>query len=70
MENGTERNAAKDIHIILGPDGVRNWKKQADGKITEVRYLGLEAPPEYWLDYVKFLGPRKVLTAQRSRPLY
>lgn len=61
MENGTERDAAKDIHIILGPDGVRNWKKQTDGKITEVRYLGLEAPPEYWLDYVKFLGPRKVL---------
>jgi hypothetical protein len=24
MENGTERDAAKDIHIILGPDGVRN----------------------------------------------
>ena len=61
MENGTDRDAARDIHIILGPDGVRNWKKQADGKISEVRYLGLEAPPEYWLDYVKFLGPRKVL---------
>jgi hypothetical protein len=61
LENGTERDAAKDIHIILGPDGVRNWKKQADGKITEVHYLGLEAPPEYWLDYVKFLGPRRVL---------
>jgi hypothetical protein len=61
MENGTERDAAKDIHIILGTEGARNWKKQADGKIVEVRYLGLEAPPEYWLDYVKFLGPRKVL---------
>jgi hypothetical protein len=61
MENGSERDAAKDIHIILGAAAGRNWKKQADGKIMEVRYLGLEAPPEYWLDYVKFLGPRKVL---------
>jgi hypothetical protein len=66
MENGTERDAAKDIHIILGPNGVRNWSKQADGKITEVRYLGMEAPPEYWLDYVKFLGPRKVLRLKDS----
>jgi hypothetical protein len=61
MENANERDAAMDIHLILGAEGGRNWKKEADGKIIEVRYLGLEAPPEYWLDYVKFLGPRKVL---------
>jgi hypothetical protein len=61
IEFGREGSAEQDIQILLAPDGIHRWKKHADGKIEEVRYLGFDYPREHWLDDVNFLGPRQVL---------
>jgi hypothetical protein len=61
IEFGREDRADKDIQIILGLGQIHRWKMHADGKIEEVIYGGLDFPQEFWLDKLKFFGPRAVL---------
>jgi RNA polymerase sigma factor (sigma-70 family) len=58
-ESGTE------IHI-LGRDGMQHWRKSADGKVETLHYFGLEPTREYWLDLLRFFGPRAVLRLKES----
>ena len=37
------------------------WWKKPNEKAVPFFYTGLEPRMEYWLDYVKFFGPRRVL---------
>jgi RNA polymerase sigma factor (sigma-70 family) len=37
------------------------WKKHPDGKTERIIFTGAERTMDYWLDYVKFFGPRRVL---------
>jgi RNA polymerase sigma factor (sigma-70 family) len=46
---------------ILFPNGRQWWWKNQNGAATPFMYTGLEPPVEYWLDYAKFFGPRRVL---------
>lgn len=52
-------DAAKQIHILQS--GMKQWTKHPDGKVEAIKALGAEPPVEYWLDYVRFFGPRVVL---------
>ena len=61
IEFGHEDRADKDIQIILGAGQIHRWKKHADGKIEEVTYGGRDFPQKFWLDKIKFFGPREVL---------
>jgi hypothetical protein len=47
--------------VILTPDGRRWWTKEPNGDPKEFIPTGAEPPVAYWLDYVKFFGPRQVL---------
>src|SRR5262249_34407800 len=58
-ENGME------IHL-LGRDGMQHWRKAADGKSEALHYFGLEPTREYWLDFLRFFGPRAVLRLKES----
>jgi hypothetical protein len=66
IEFGREDRADKDIQIILGAGQIHRWKKHADGKIEEVIYGGIDFPQEFWLDQLKFFGPRAVLRLSDS----
>jgi hypothetical protein len=66
IEFGREGDAAKEIQIILGQDRIRRWRKHADGKVEELIFGGLDYPREYWLDEVKYFGPRTVLRLKDS----
>lgn len=47
---------------ILTPQGMTYWSKSADGKAVRVSRLSLvERPYEYWLDMLRFFGPRSLL---------
>jgi RNA polymerase sigma factor (sigma-70 family) len=46
---------------ILLPQGRMWWWKRKKEKAVPFFYTGIEPPMEYWLDYVKFFGPRRVL---------
>jgi hypothetical protein len=52
--------ASKQIWILL-PHGRQWWTKDPNGVIAPLRPTGAERTMEYWLDYVKFFGPRQVL---------
>jgi RNA polymerase sigma factor (sigma-70 family) len=47
--------------VILFPKGRRWWTKELGGDAKEFIPTGAERRLEYWLDYVKFFGPREVL---------
>jgi RNA polymerase sigma factor (sigma-70 family) len=47
--------------VILFPEGRRWWTKEPNGEAKEFILLGVEPPMAFWLDYVKFFGPRQVL---------
>lgn len=47
--------------VLLFPDGRRFWTKQPGKEAEPFVPFGLELPLEFWLDYVKFFGPRQVL---------
>lgn len=49
-----------EIHI-LGQNGMQHWRKGPDGKVEALHQFGLEPTREYWLDYLRFFGPRAVL---------
>ncbi len=46
---------------ILFPHGRQWWKKHPNGETEPIHYTGAEPTMEFWLDYVKFFGPRRVL---------
>jgi hypothetical protein len=46
---------------ILLPNGRHWWWKSQNGHLVPIIYTGWESPVEYWLDHVKFLGPRRLL---------
>jgi uncharacterized protein (TIGR03067 family) len=50
----------KEICILL-PNGRMWWRKHPNGDLQPVIYTGAEPTMAYWLDHVKFFGPRKVL---------
>jgi hypothetical protein len=60
VEISREGGIAKEIHI-LGQDGMEHWRKGTDGKVEVVHLFGLEPTREYWLDFLRFFGPRAVL---------
>jgi hypothetical protein len=60
VEISRQGENAKEIHI-LGSDGMRHWRKRADGTVEPLNLFGLEPTREYWLDFVRFFGPRAVL---------
>jgi uncharacterized protein (TIGR03067 family) len=52
-------DATKQIHIL--EDGIGRWTKYPDGRVEKLKLSGAEPPIAYWLDYVRFFGPRVVL---------
>ena len=56
-----EDRGDKEIQIILGLGSIHRWHKSADGKIVPISLGGRDLQSEYWLDYLKYLGPRAVL---------
>jgi hypothetical protein len=60
VEINRQGENAKEIHI-LGPDGMKHWRQGADSKVEALHLFGLEPTREYWLDFVRFFGPRAVL---------
>jgi RNA polymerase sigma factor (sigma-70 family) len=54
----------KTLICILTEAGFKRWHKHDDGTVREVIFGGLERPPEYWHDSIKFFGPRAVLRLQ------
>jgi RNA polymerase sigma factor (sigma-70 family) len=57
----THRDRKGKRIVILFPERRRWWTKEPNEDAKEFIPLGLEPRIEYWLDYVKFFGPRKVL---------
>jgi RNA polymerase sigma factor (sigma-70 family) len=57
----THRDRTGKRIVILFPQGRRWWSKEPGEDAKEFRPTGAEAPVAYWLDYVKFFGPRQVL---------
>jgi RNA polymerase sigma factor (sigma-70 family) len=55
------RDAATRRVCILFPNGRQWWWKNPNGAAVPFFYTGLELPMVYWLDHVKFFGPRRVL---------
>ena len=51
--------ASKQIFFLQ--NGMERWTKHPSGKVEKLVLLGAEPPIEYWLDYVRFFGPRIVL---------
>ena len=47
--------------VILFPEGRRWWTKEPNGEPKEFLPTGAEPTVEFWLDHVKFFGPRQVL---------
>lgn len=47
--------------VILFPQGRRWWNKEPNEEAKEFFLTGIEPKVEYWLDNVKFFGPRQVL---------
>jgi hypothetical protein len=60
-ETTHQDSPARRICILL-PNGRHWWmRRQPTEEAVPFFMTGLELPMEYWLDYVKFFGPRKVL---------
>jgi hypothetical protein len=55
------RDSATKRICILFPNGRMWWLKNPNEEAKPICFSGAEQPPEYWLDYVKFFGPRQVL---------
>jgi RNA polymerase sigma factor (sigma-70 family) len=55
------RDQTGKMIVILFPEGRRWWTKEPNGEPKEFIPTGAEPKVEYWLDYVKFFGPRQVL---------
>jgi uncharacterized protein (TIGR03067 family) len=57
----THRDRTGKRIVILFPEGRRWWTREPNEGLREFRPTGVEPRMEYWLDYVKFFGPRQVL---------
>jgi hypothetical protein len=57
----THRDRTGKRIVILFPDGRKWWTKEPGKDAKPFILLGREPRMEYWLDYVKFFGPRQVL---------
>ena len=57
----THRDRTGKRIVILFPEGRRWWTKEPNEDAKEFIPTGIEPTMEYWLDYVKFFGPRQVL---------
>jgi hypothetical protein len=57
----THRDWTSKRIVILFPNGRRWWTKEPNEDAKEFIPTGNEPKIEYWLDYVKFFGPRQVL---------
>jgi hypothetical protein len=57
----THRDQTSKMIVILSPEGRRWWTKEPNEEPKGFIPLGIEAPVKFWLDYVKFFGPRQVL---------
>jgi uncharacterized protein (TIGR03067 family) len=57
----THRDRTSKRIVILFPEGRRWWTKEPNEDAKPFFPLGAEPTMEYWLDYVKFFGPRQVL---------
>jgi RNA polymerase sigma factor (sigma-70 family) len=57
----THRDRTNKRIVILFPEGRRWWSKEPNGNAMEFIPTGIEPRVEYWHDYVKFFGPRKVM---------
>jgi RNA polymerase sigma factor (sigma-70 family) len=57
------RDDGDDKTLVCIFDGVemKRWYKNDDGAVREAKFTGIEHPPEYWRDFIKFFGPRAVL---------
>jgi RNA polymerase sigma factor (sigma-70 family) len=55
------RDQTSKMIVILFPEGRRWWTKEPNEEPKEFIPLGVEPKMEFWLDYVKFFGPRQVL---------
>jgi hypothetical protein len=61
IEFSREDRGDKEIQIILGLESIHRWHKDANGKIAPITLGGRDFPREFWLDKLKFFGPREVL---------
>ncbi len=57
----THRDRTGKRIVILFPEGRRWWTKEPKEEAKEFIPTGAEPPVQYWLDFVKFFGPRQVL---------
>jgi RNA polymerase sigma factor (sigma-70 family) len=57
----THRDRTGKRIVILFPEGRRWWTKEPNEDAKGFIPLGVEPRIGYWLDYVKFFGPRQVL---------
>jgi hypothetical protein len=57
----THRDSKSRRIVILFPEGRRWWTQEPGEDAREFIPTGAEPPVEFWLDYVKFFGPRQVL---------
>jgi hypothetical protein len=55
------RDQTGKMIVILFPEGRRWWTKEPNEEPKEFIPLGAELRMAFWLDYVKFFGPRQVL---------
>jgi RNA polymerase sigma factor (sigma-70 family) len=53
-------STTREICILL-PHGRQFWRKEPNNEAKAVFYTGAELTMAYWLDHVKFFGPRQVL---------
>jgi hypothetical protein len=45
---------------------MQHWRKSEAGKVEALHYFGLEPTREYWLGFLRFIGPRAVLRLKES----
>jgi RNA polymerase sigma factor (sigma-70 family) len=57
----THRDQTSKMIVILFPEGRRWWTKEPNEEPKEFIPSGVEPTMVFWLDYVKFFGPRQVL---------
>lgn len=57
----TRQDSTSKRIVILFPEGRRWWTKEPNQAAKEFIPTGIEPAMEYWLDNVKFFGPRQVL---------
>lgn len=60
IETRVKGESYEDVYLFAG-EGFKRWRLHDSGKVEELRFGGLEHPPEYWIDTITYYGPRVVL---------